>query len=63
MVIARKGLDAAVQARFVEVMLSLNGAENDNLRSSLYGPDGYDRTQASIYDGVRATAKRYGYLK
>lgn len=62
-VIARKGLDAMVQARFVEVMLSLNGVENQHLRAYLYGPDGYVTTQSSIYDGVRATAKRYGYLK
>jgi len=62
-VIARKGLDTMVQARFVEVMLSLNGAENQHLRAYLYGPDGYVTTQSSIYDGVRATAKRYGYLK
>ncbi|OUS37301.1 phosphonate ABC transporter substrate-binding protein [Rhodobacterales bacterium 56_14_T64] len=62
-VIARDGLDGATQARFVEVMLSLNGAENDHLRAYMYGPDGYVTTDASTYDGVRATARRYGYLK
>jgi len=62
-VIAREGLDAATQARFVEVMLSLNGAENDHLRAYMYGPDGYVTAEVSTYDGVRATAKRYGFLK
>jgi len=62
-VIARSGLNAGVQARFVAAMLSLNSEENRHLLSYLYGPDGYVAANVSDYDGVRATAKRYGYLK
>ncbi len=62
-VIARKGLNTDVQSRFVEAMLSLNASENQHLLAYLYGPDGYVAANVVDYDGVRATAKRYGYLK
>ena len=62
-VIARSGLGANVQAKFVEVMLSLNTAENRQLLSYLYGPDGYVVANVEDYDDVRMTAKRYGYIK
>jgi phosphonate transport system substrate-binding protein len=62
-VIARSGLDADVQARFVAAMLSLNTPENQHLLGYLYGPDGYVTANVSDYDGVRETAKRYGFLK
>lgn len=63
LVIAREGLDAGVQARFVEAMLSLNAKENQHLLAYLYGPDGYVVAESHRYDGVRATAKRYGFLQ
>ena len=62
-VIARPGLAPDLQARFVEVMLSLNEIENQYLLAHLFGPDGYVLADAASYDGVRETAKRYGYLK
>ena len=62
-VIARPGLDADVQARFVAAMLSLNETENRHLLAHLYGPDGYVEADPGSYDGVRETARRYGYLK
>ncbi|MEH6631503.1 MAG: phosphate/phosphite/phosphonate ABC transporter substrate-binding protein [Halopseudomonas aestusnigri] len=62
-VIARNGLDADVQARFIKAMLSLNADENKHLLSYLYGPDGYVPADIRDYDGVRSTAKRYGFLK
>ncbi|WP_419904992.1 phosphate/phosphite/phosphonate ABC transporter substrate-binding protein [Kiloniella sp.] len=62
-VIARNGLDADVQARFIKAMLSLNADKNKHLLAYLYGPDGYVKANVNDYDGVRSTAKRYGYLK
>ncbi|KIC10983.1 phosphonate ABC transporter substrate-binding protein [Leisingera sp. ANG-M1] len=62
-IIARPGLDAALQARFVEAMLRLNQAENRYLLAYLYGPDGYVAADPKVYDGVRQMARRYGYLK
>lgn len=61
-VVARPGLDSAVQARFVEVMLSLNAAEHRPFLQYLYGPDGYVLSDPAVYEGVRAMARRYGYL-
>ena len=62
-IIARPGLDAALQARFVDAMLRLNQAENQYLLAYLYGPDGYVAADPKVYDGVRQMARRYGYLK
>jgi phosphonate transport system substrate-binding protein len=62
-VIARKDLNSEVQSKFIEAMLSLNVAENQHLLTYLYGPDGYVTANVADYDDVRATAKRYGYLK
>lgn len=62
-VIARNGLDSDVQAKFINTMLSLNTVENKHLLSYLYGPDGYVAADTQAYEGVRATAKRYGFLK
>lgn len=62
-VIARNGLDADVQARFIKAMLSLNADKNKHLLAYLYGPDGYVEADIRDYDGVRSTAKRYGFLK
>ncbi len=62
-IIARPGLDPDLQARFVQTMLTLNQPENRHLLAYLYGPDGYIEADPTVYDGVRKTARRYGYLK
>ena len=62
-VIARPGLDAGLQGRFVDTMLRLNAAQNRYLLAYLYGPDGYVTADPKVYDGVRQMARRYGYLK
>lgn len=62
-IIARPGLDPDLQARFVQTMLTLNQPENRHLLAYLYGPDGYIEADPTVYDGVRETARRYGYLK
>ncbi len=62
LVIARPGLDAGLQARFVEAMMRLNDAENRDMLRYLYGPDGYVRADPAAYDGVRDMARRYGLL-
>ena len=62
-VIARPGLDAGLQGRFVDAMLRLNQTENRYLLAYLYGPDGYVAADPKVYDGVRQMARRYGYLK
>ena len=63
LVIARPGLDADLQTRFVDAMMRLNEAENRDLLRYLYGPDGYVRANPAAYDGVRAMAQRYGLLE
>lgn len=62
-VVARPGLDAGLQAKFVTAMLRLNEPGNRPLLAYLYGPDGYVAADANAYEGVRAMARRYGYLK
>ncbi|WP_197916020.1 phosphate/phosphite/phosphonate ABC transporter substrate-binding protein [Thiosulfatihalobacter marinus] len=62
-VIARPGLDPALQARFVAAMLRLNEQENRHRLQYLYGPDGYVAADPAAYDGVRAMARRYGLMK
>ncbi len=62
-IIARPGLDPDLQARFTDAMLSLNMAENRHLLTYLYGPDGYVPADPAVYEDVRNTARRYGYLK
>ena len=62
-IIARPGLDPDLQARFTDAMLSLNTAENRHLLTYLYGPDGYVPADPAVYEDVRNTARRYGYLK
>jgi len=62
-VIARPDLDPDLQARFVEVMLSLNEAENRPMLAYLFGPDGYAPADPAAYEGVRELARRYGYLR
>ena len=62
-VIARRGLDPDLKARFTEVMLSLNAPENRHLLAYLYGPDGYVVADTAAYEGVRRTARSYGLLQ
>ncbi len=62
-IIARPDLDAGLQAMFIETMLRLNESENRHLLAYLYGPDGYLPANPSVYEGVRETARRYGFLK
>jgi phosphonate transport system substrate-binding protein len=63
LVIARPGLDADLQDRFVDAMMQLNEPENRNRLRYLYGPDGYIRADSAAYDGVRDMARRYGLLR
>lgn len=63
LVIARPGLDADVQARFVAAMLRLNEPGHREKLRHLYGPDGYVPADAAAFDGVRALARRYGLLQ
>ena len=63
LVIARPELDAALQARFVDVMLKLNEPKHRDKLSYLYGPDGYVRADGTAYEGVRDMAKKYGLLR
>ncbi len=62
-IIAGPDLDAGLQAKFIETMLRLNESENRHLLAYLYGPDGYLPADPSVYEGVRETARRYGFLK
>ncbi len=62
LVIARPGLGADLQDRFVDAMLRLNAPENRDKLRYLYGPDGYVRADSTAYDGVREMARRYGLL-
>ena len=62
-VIARPGLDADLQARFVETMLKLNAPEHRDMLRYLYGPDGYVTADPDAFAGVRAMARRYGFLE
>lgn len=61
-VIGRPGIDPALKRRFVEAMLTLNEPENRPMLRHVYGPDGYMRADPAAYDGVRAIARRYGFL-
>ncbi len=62
-IIAGPDLDAGLQAKFIKTMLRLNESENRHLLAYLYGPDGYLPADPSVYEGVRETARRYGFLK
>ncbi len=62
-IIAGPDLDAGLQAKFIKTMLRLNESENRHLLAYLYGPDGYLPVDPSVYEGVRETARRYGFLK
>jgi len=62
-VIARPGLDADVQARFVDAMMKLNQPQYRDMLRYLYGPDGYVIADAAAYDGVREMARRFGLLR
>jgi phosphonate transport system substrate-binding protein len=61
-VIARPGLDRALQAKFVEAMLKLNEPANRRLLQHVYGPDGYVRADQAAYEPVAEVARRYGLL-
>ena len=62
-VVARQGLDAGLQAAFVEAMLKLNKPENSHLLQYLYGPDGYQTADPAAFEPVREIAMRYGLLR
>lgn len=63
LVIARMGLDAALQDRFVDAMLRLNESEHRDKLRYLYGPDGYVVADRAAYDGVRDMARQFGLLR
>lgn len=63
LVIARPGLDADLQDRFIDAMMQLNEPQNRDRLRYLYGPDGYVRANSAAYDGVRDMARRYGLLR
>ena len=62
-VIARSGIDADLQARFVAAMLSLNQPENAAYLKYVYGPDGYVVSDPEVFEPIRAAARRYGFMK
>lgn len=62
-VVARSGLDADLQARFVATMLRLNEEQHREKLRYLYGPDGYIEADPSVFAGVRTLANRYGLLQ
>ncbi|HEU0222199.1 MAG TPA: phosphate/phosphite/phosphonate ABC transporter substrate-binding protein [Paracoccaceae bacterium] len=62
-VIARKGLDPEIKARFAASMLKLNEPANRGLLAHVYSPDGYVRAEASMFDGVRRLAAAHGLLR
>ena len=62
-VIARMGLDAGLKAKFVAAMLKLNEPANNQLLTHVYSPDGYVAADPAMFDGVRALARAYGYLR
>jgi len=61
-VIARPGLDAALQRAFKEAMLGLNAPENRHLLKHVYAPDGYVGADHQVYAPVTEMARRYGLL-
>lgn len=63
LVIARAGLDAELQERFIAAMLSLNEPENAAYLQYVYGPDGYVISDPGVFEQIRAAARRYGFLK
>jgi phosphonate transport system substrate-binding protein len=61
-VIARPGLDPALEEKFVQAMLRLNEPENRSLLQHVYGPDGYVRADPEAYEPVAEVARRHGLL-
>lgn len=62
-VIARKGLDNQLRAKFVTAMLKLNEVENRVLLKHVYSPDGYVTADPDAFEGVRRLASAYGLLR
>ncbi len=62
-VIARKGLDNQLRAKFVNAMLKLNEAENRVFLKHVYSPDGYVTADPDAFEGVRRLAAAYGLLR
>lgn len=62
-VIARKGLEPGLKAKFVAAMMKLNQPENKALLAHVYSPDGYIVADPTMFEGVRALARAHGYLK
>ena len=62
-VVARRGLDPALRAAFVDAMLGLNAPGKRHLLKHVYGPDGYARPDHAAYDGVAAMARKYGLIR
>ena len=62
-VIARKGLDTELKAKFVTAMMKLNEPANQALLKHVYSPDGYVEADPAVFDGVRKLAAAYGLLR
>ena len=62
-VVARRGLDPALRAAFVDAMLALNAPARRHLLKHVYAPDGYARPDHAAYDGVAAMARKYGLIR
>ncbi len=62
-VIARKGLDRDLRAKFTAAMLKLNEPANLPLLKHVYSPDGYVEADSRAFDGVRKLAAAYGLLE
>jgi phosphonate transport system substrate-binding protein len=61
-VIARKGLDADVKARFITAMLQLNEPENRAYLKYVYGPDGYVVAEEDAFAELEEVARDYGFI-
>ena len=62
-VIARKGLDRDLRAKFVAAMMKLNQPGKQALLKHVYSPDGYVEADPAMFDDVRRLAAAYGLLK
>lgn len=62
-VIARKGLDQNLRAKFTAAMMKLNEPANLHLLKHVYSPDGYVVADSKAFDGMRQLAAAYGLVE
>ncbi len=61
-VIARKGFDEDLKARFIAAMMKLNEPDYRAYLKYVYGPDGYVVADNSAFTNLEALAKTYGFI-